>query len=263
MRRIVVVSLASIVSLGLITYWWFPSALDVASSYALYPFLRAQKIVIQPINNFFERKRRMRDLEQKMVTLEKKYETLLQENIILRSSDDYSSDIEELVKFKSRYRSSEKKAVQVLVKHFSNDHHFFLVDAGSNQGISSDMVAVYKNCLVGKVVDVYPCYSKVLLVSDISCKVAAYCSKTRATGIHQGCNNKQRSMLNRVSHFAKIKSSDIVLSSGYGLVFPRGFALGKVKSYNLNGLFYDIDIQPVIELDTIEYCYLIKKGSEL
>ena len=39
------------------------------------------------------------------------------------------------------------------------------------------MIAVFKDCFLGRVVEVYPWYSKVLLITDPGCKVAVYAPK--------------------------------------------------------------------------------------
>lgn len=59
-----------------------------------------------------------------------------------------------------------------------------------------------------------------------------------------------------------MQEGDLVLSSGEGLIFPRGFALGNVKHYQVNGLLHDVIVEPLINLETINYCYVIQKGAE-
>ncbi len=239
-----------------------PTAMRSVFSCVLYPFLRIQYSITSPIHRYFQHQSQKKTLTEQLQSLESEYELLAQENIVLRASLDYQADVKELINFKNRYNTPQQNCAHILLKHIDQNTHFILVDQGSMHGVSPDMVAVYKNYLLGKVVDVYPYYSKVLLTTDKTCKVAAYCTTTNATGIHEGCN-AQKTILNRVSHLSNVHQGSLVFSSGKGMVFPRGFALGKVEVCKLNGLFYDVQVKPLIDLQKIEYCYLIKKGAEL
>ena len=242
-------------------YWFVPGSLEALGSRLLYPFLRLQSFFVHPVRSFVLRKRRINVLTKRIAELERMNDSLLEENIALSASLDYMDAVEELTQFKWRYNCNNVVCAQILFRSLSEQEQFFLVDAGSNRGITRDMVAVYKNCLLGKVTTVYPYYCKVTLVTDKGCKVAAYCHKTHATGIYEGCNGTECAALNRVTHFAQMKSDDLIISSGEGLVFPRGFALGKVGTHTVNSLFYDVQVKTLISFADVAYCYLITKGS--
>jgi rod shape-determining protein MreC len=234
--------------------------LNRVSSYVLYPLLVMQKRFSQPITAYVKNRRTNEELESLVSVMREKHEKLLHENIQLKSALQYGNDINELVEFKKRYHCSNAVVVQVLTKNFSEQTHFFLVDAGINKGVEKDMVVVYKNNLLGRVTEVYPWYSKVILTTDRTCKVAALCSTTRAAGLHEGQNNERGTTLNYVSHLASIQVDDLVISSGEGGVFPRGFALGKVASYSRDELLYHVAIAPLIDTRTIDYCMLLPRG---
>jgi rod shape-determining protein MreC len=135
------------------------------------------------------------------------------------------------------------------------------IDRGASKGVQPNMVALYKNCLIGRVSEVYPSYSKVLLITDKTCKIAALCGTTKSSGIHEGLNKKDYCTLNYVSHLCTLEEGELVISSGEGLVFPQGFGLGKIKSFTRKGLFYDVVIEPLVDLKNIEYVYIIQKGE--
>lgn len=193
--------------------------------------------------------------------MQEQNENFVAGNCALKALQAHYEDIEELVNFKKRYSVENVYCAQIIMRNFSDNEHSILVDGGSRQGIVPDMVAVYKNCLVGRVTHVYPYYSKVLLMSDAGCKVAAYCRSSKIRGIHEGMYNKECSLLQFVSHLHEVKKDDVVLSSGEGLVFPQGFGLGKVQACEPNGLYHKITVVPLINVDALHYCYLIKKGE--
>lgn len=248
---------------GIHRYGASTKVLEHVSSYVMYPILVAQNKIVMPIKHYFERNRSRQEIEHLLCLLQQERDDLVAQNVQLNAMLSYTKETKELVDFKKQFESVEARLTQVLVKHFSDQSHYFLIDKGSNAGIAPDMVAIYKNCLLGKVVEVYPHYSKVLLVTDSLCKVAAYCAHTQASGIHEGNNNEMVTGIRYVSHLAQVEADDLVLSSGDGLIFPKGFALGKIKTCNPEGLFYDVTIEPLLDLRKIDYCFIIQKGSVL
>ncbi len=53
--------------------------------------------------------------------------------------------------------------------------------------------------------------------------------------------------------------NDVIISSGEGLVFPKGFALGTVVAADKGELFYDIMVKPALDFKTLQYCMLVAK----
>ncbi len=236
-----------------------PPALVMAASYAAYPVLWVQRSCIEPICSWREYRKNKDDLERELSQSRMDYGQLLAENIALTSQIAFAQDTQDLRDFKARYAPEKMRLAQILARHFSPDAQYMYLDVGANVGVEPDMIVIHNNCLVGKVTDVYPWYCKVILITDKSCKVAAYCDATKARGIHEGLNQEQSAMLQFVSHLAPIQIGDRVLSSGEGLVFPRGFALGTVKSSQLDGLYQQIEVQPLINFNQIDYCLLLSK----
>jgi len=238
----------------------FPRTMKHISSYIAYPALVFHCYAIDPVKIWFFQRKTMQKFTQKFEEVCKERDTLLAENITLRASSGYVQDIAELVTFKKQYEIPYARVAQILVRHLSDQSHFFLIDAGATQGIQVDMVAIYKNCLVGKVIEVYPWYSKIQLITDSRCKVAGYCTDTNVQGIYEGINHEHKTMLRYVSHLNHVKQDDMIMSSGEGLIFPRGFALGRVTDISPNGLCHIIMAKPLIDLRNIKYCLVIVKG---
>jgi rod shape-determining protein MreC len=209
----------------------------------------------------FKNKQTVHDLEAQLQHLKNQYQHMCAENISLRVSQKYQHDIYDLIDFKQRYNPTFGVVAQVLTRHAADDGHYFLVAAGEQKGVKLDMVAVYKSFLVGKVTEVHPWYAKVSLITDERCKIAAYCEKTNACGIHEGCNRANATTLNFVSHLDTIEQDELVVSSGKGLVFPQGFALGRIKTITQQDLFHAIEVEPLIDLYSLDYCLIIDKGT--
>lgn len=227
------------------------------SSYIVYPVIYIQSNCVRPIKNWFEKKKATAELEALVVQYQQQAHQLLEEIVALRSLNCIAQETADI---RSAY-NNEGRIAQVLVRQFGN-RHFFLVDRGEKDGINIDMIAVYKNCLIGRVVEVYPWYSKVLLITDTQCKVPVMTATNKARGIYSGMH--AYGAVNYVSHLAKIEEGELIITSGEGLVFPKGFGLGKIKNFTINDAdyTYNISIEPLIDIKSLEYCTILKKGNE-
>lgn len=233
--------------------------IERCGSVAVYPVLVVQHKIVTPIKSYFQNRKTVAELEGQLATLKEQHDLMLVQNIELHGMISYAQDTQEVIEFKKQYDFDQTCLGQVLVRNFSEQAHFFLIDKGAHAGITKDMVAIYKDCLIGRVTEVYPRYSKVTLISDKSCKVAAYCTQSKATGIYEGDNQEWNSRLNHVSHLAQLEPGELILSSGDGMIFPRGFGLGKIKSFQNDGLFHQVAVEPLVDLHAINHCYLVQK----
>lgn len=227
------------------------------SSMLVYPVLMCEHTLVKPLKNIFQRRRDSRDLQISLEHIQLERDALYCENIALKTLVAYQHDVDELVDFKARYLTKDARVCQIISKQIDDQQHSVLLDAGSRKGVKVDMVAVYQNAIVGRVIEVYPLYCKVALATDARCKVGAVCMNTKSCGIYCGSNTLEGARLTQVSHLSTVAHNDMVLSSGEGLIFPRGFSLGKVKSHTQRGLFYDIELQPAVDITALAYCLLI------
>jgi rod shape-determining protein MreC len=237
------------------------STIERIASCIVYPLLKAQSYISRPLKDFVESWLEYKNNVNCHLSYKKEIEDLRAEVIRLQENANYQQDIYEVKVFNERYKQ-KGILVQVILKSFDENKHFFLIDAGAQKGVACDNVALYKNCLVGRVTEVYPYYSKVTLITDRTIKVAAYCATSRVYGIHEGENSLARSKLSFVNHLEKLVNNDIVISSGEGLIFPRGFALGRIETYAVEGFHYAVTIKPLPDFKNIAYCYVIQKGAQ-
>jgi len=237
-----------------------PETIEACSSYILYPVLRTQQYMVDSVQNLIRDRRDTAYLKKLLYEEHLACEALRAENIQLRATQNFAQDIQEIDAFRKQYENQNSLIVPIIFRHFSDKEHYFLIDAGLKQGVTTDMIAVYKNCLVGKVEQVHGWYSKVRLVTDAACKVAAYCANTKINGIYQGENAQDHAQLHYVSHFKTVELGDLLLSSGEGLIFPQGFSLGAIEQYEPNGLYHTIRVKPHIDFSTLSHCVLISKN---
>jgi rod shape-determining protein MreC len=239
-------------------FFFSPSVLERLSSYILYPVLQLQTYIVDPIQSRIRNAKTVSCLQQELAQTMLERDELYAQNVALQTELDYASKIKELLLFKKRYASHNQLIVRILLRHISDDAHYVLVDAGEDKKITPDMPVIYKNSLIGRVTEVWPHYSKVVLTTDATCKVAAECLRTKIRGIHQGMNTTQETGLAHVSHLLKLEKNDLLVSSGEGLIFPRGFSLGIIEDCKVNGLTYAVKVRPPFSIHAIDCCSIVR-----
>lgn len=227
-------------------------------SYVTYPFLYSYALLDSIVGEWRLRSRQTTVLKETIEQLEQKNNKLQAELITAIAVSAYADAIQELRLFKERYNVAEGIIAQVLQVTCTQYEQTIMVNAGFHHGVVKNMVVLAHNCLVGKVVEVFPWYAKVRLITDARCKVSVLCATTGAIGIHQG-NNTELTTVEHVSHLDTVKDGDMVISTGKGLIFPQGFALGRVLRTSVNGLVQQVAVQPLFTPKALCYCLLVSK----
>lgn len=253
----------SLCGAGTLVYWYpqYGRYANSAISCLTAPLLTLQHIVMAPIKNYYQRSD-LHALQQKIQSLADECDQLKQELVAAHASYAFVQETQELTRYKKRYALQPHILAHIVLRHLNEHEQSMIIDCGSMHGVEKDMVAVYKNALIGRVTSVYPYSSKIVLITDPLCKVAVFCAQTKASGIAEGTCDQASFALTHINHFDTLKKGDYIISSGAGLVFPKGFGLGTIQDFSPDGLFYTVTAKPLISLDRITHCYLIKKGTE-
>lgn len=237
-------------------FFFSPGMAEVTTSYLIYPALKIQKFFTDPLQAYFSKKSNIAVLHQDLYAMQQINEDLQAKVIALQATLDFENRSQDARDFESKYNFSQQKLTQVLMRSFNEAGHFYWVNAGSDQGINLNMIAMYKNNIVGRVIHVDPLYSKIALVTDKRCKIAVSCMQSKAIGIYEG-NNTFAPSLEFVPHYAHLVAEDLLISTGQGLVYPQGFAVGCIKSFEVQDVAYKVIVQPLIDLQNLEFVYLI------
>ncbi len=226
-----------------------------------YPFLALQRPVVATLHNLSLNRQTMQQLRDRVNELEVENQHLRSDLVKVYAERDTYQLSDTFAQFCQRYTYADAVPARILLKQLDEREHSFFIDVGSRVGVEPDMVVAVDRNLVGKVTEVYPWHSKVMLVTDRRCNVACYCVTTGAVGIHEGANDTERTAVTHVEHVATIHHGDFVLSSGKGLVFPLGFCLGKVSAITQDGLWHTLTLQPLVDFATLDYCSVFHAGQ--
>ena len=241
------------------TFFFKKSILENISSALTYPTLLISSSISSKVKEHFSNKKNLQKLEEELGNKTLENEKLLTENIKLKASIHHSKQTSELLNFQKRFNLDNGIFSKVLISNIDDQQHYYIVNKGSRNGVKQDMVMIYKFQLVGRVSEVFSHHSKIKLITDNKSKIAVYTNMTQAQGIALGNNKPNRCKLEYVSHLSKVENDDFVLSSGQGLVFPEGFCLGKIISNKVNGFVHNIELEPVVDFNTLKFGILIDR----
>ena len=137
-----------------------------------------------------------------------------------------------------------------------------LIDQGKAQGVKNGLPVLAPEGIVGRVVEAYPQYAKVMLIVDRKSGADAMVQRSRVRGILQG-KGGNRCSLDFVPKNADVQVDDLVLASGLGGIYPKGLVFGKVSQANKKnpGVFQEIEVTPTVDLSTLEEVLVTKVAS--
>ena len=142
-----------------------------------------------------------------------------------------------------------------------------VINVGSNDGVDKNMSVMSGNGLIGRIIEVNPTSSKVLLLTSEQSndgKVAAsiQTKSGSANGIISGYDRKNKQyLMTQVDPTAKIEKGEMVQTSGLGGVTPSTLLIGEVVETKMDdyGLFQIVHIKPAGEMTDIRFVTVIKR----
>lgn len=133
-----------------------------------------------------------------------------------------------------------------------------IIDKGLSSGIRRGFVVINYLGLVGRIIDVTPATSRVMLINDPNLCVSSIVSRSRQEGLV--CGTLGSSLIMRyLSKDSDIKVSDTVLTSGLTDNYPKGLLIGTIIDIGeeFSGLSRYAVIKPAVNLSNIEEVLVI------
>lgn len=132
------------------------------------------------------------------------------------------------------------------------------LDKGSDDGVLRNSPVVTADGVIGRVYQVSPSASRVLLLTDTSSAVDAVVQRSRAQAIVEG----RLAPLCRILYLARTddaKPGDRVVTSGLGDVYPKGLLLGEIVSVEpvKGGVFRMAELRPSADFSRLEEVFVV------
>ena len=136
--------------------------------------------------------------------------------------------LQALLDFQQHY-VAKTIAAQVIGTSGSDLSRLVTLDKGTDDGLKADMAVITPDGIVGKLRDVFPHTSQLLLLNDPTSGAGVLLQTTRIRAVVRGTLTG-RLQISNLTADSRIKPGETVLSSGGDLVYPRGLNVGTIES---------------------------------
>ncbi len=192
---------------------------------------------------------------------------LRQQNLTASEYAAENERLRNLLGYKQAATQFDLTAAQVIGREQSTWTSMIVVNRGSSDGIAKNMPVVTEKGLVGVVKEVSPNAAKVQLILDPRCSVGALVQRpeSRVAGIVQGSSEDVLApdMVN-IPKNADVVEGDIVITSGFGGIYPKGIMIGTVDSLmdDGGGLLKIAVLEPAVDFQKLEDVMIITASRE-
>lgn len=134
-----------------------------------------------------------------------------------------------------QYTETEKRsgvAAPIIGRSVDGWWNHVVIGRGENDDVSVDDVVTGPGGLVGRVIQVTPNTSRILLASDPTSRVGVTVSRSREMGFMVG-DDSELAVMEFFEKVPDVKEGDKVLTSRVSQRFPEGIPVGEVESVDL------------------------------
>jgi rod shape-determining protein MreC len=262
-RPLLLVLLLSLTIVGLVLHE--TSNTQAVENMVLRPVTPVQDQLSTLANDFSDLVRTFRDVQElrrRNEELQSLADSLMIENVRLKELESENETLRQLLQFTQAnptygYRAAEVVG-HVIGQDPSNLLRYIIIDVGAGDGVTKGMPVVTDRGLVGRIVEVSPRSSKVLLITDVSSSVNAIIQSSRATGIVEGKADGGL-VMKYIPQTVTVNVGDIILTSGLGATFPKRLAIGQVTAVHRLDIemFQQAEIKPTVDFERLEIVLVI------
>ena len=205
----------------------------------------------------------LRDVRRQNHDLQSEVARLQMEQVKLKQDADQARRLQVLLDFKEKY-VSKTVAAQVIGTSGTDQSRIIVIDKGTRDGIKTDMAVITPDGIVGKIKDVFPLSSQVLLINDHDSGAGVILEHSRLQGIVKGTSLGEL-QVNDIMSDEQIETGDHVITSGGDRIYPKGFSVGAVVSAipdRDNDPFLAIKIKPSADLARLEEVLVVTKVTD-
>jgi rod shape-determining protein MreC len=199
------------------------------------PLQEGVAAVFRPIGSWVTNVFRAGSLAEQNAALEEEISLVrrqLQEEVALRRENE---ELQRLLELRESlgYDATDTVGAAVVAESVGNFEWSVIIDRGSFDDVTVDTPVIAAEGLVGRVIDVYPFTSKVLLIIDPDSAVSARLASTGERGFIEGQRDEPLRM-ELVDPETEVQPGETVETSGYQLeedlqgLYPSGVPIGVV-----------------------------------
>jgi rod shape-determining protein MreC len=152
-------------------------------------------------------------------------------------------------------------SAEVVAREWNGFTRGLTIDRGRTGGVERLAPVIVTRGVVGRVAVARRSSAVIQLLTDPASSIGAVVNRTRAQGLVEGVAGG-RLRLKLAANEEGVRVGDLVFTSGIGELFPKGLPLGRVlRVYPPNGLFRTAEIEPAVDLATVEEVLVLPRGA--
>lgn len=199
--------------------------------------------------------------------LKAKVELLEAENKRLALYEEENAKLSKLLEISQKYPQYETTATNIIGKDPGNWYQVFVIDKGTKDGITADMVLTSAGGVVGKITEAGFTYSKAQSILDNRSSVAAMSLRTGDLGVVRGDYSLMDDGLCRMEYIdaeSEIMKGDEIVTSQLSDIYPVGLTIGYVKEIvtDTNGLTKYAIIEPQVDFKHLSTLLVITEAFD-
>jgi len=205
----------------------------------------------------------LHDVRRQNRELEEQLDRMRLDEVRLKNDAEQSQRLQVLLDFKERF-VGQTVAAQVIATSGSDLSRVFTIDKGSRAGVRQDMAVITPDGVVGKVKEVSPLSSQVLMINDRESGAGVILENSRLQGVLHGAGMGELRVADILSD-EKVDIGERVITSGGDRVFPKGLPVGSVTSVGPDpdgSPFLSISLKPASNLNRLEEVLVVTKIAE-
>jgi rod shape-determining protein MreC len=223
--------------------------------------------VLVSTGHFFSRTWRsyidLHDVRRQNRELQEQLDRMRLEEVRLKNDAEQSQRLQSLMDFRERFVGQTVPA-QVIGTSGSDLSRVLTIDKGSRAGIRQDMAVITPDGIVGKVKEVFPLSSQVLMINDRDSGAGVILENSRLQGVLHGAGMGELRVADILSD-EKVEIGERVITSGGDRVFPKGLPVGAVTAVGPDpdgSPFLAISLKPATALNRLEEVLVVTKIAE-
>lgn len=232
----------------------------------LYPFQR----IIDYISNFFSNTWKtmtaLSALNRENYQLRQEVLELQMELTQLRQLRAENERLREALEFEKTSAFHLEPTV-VIARNPSHWTDTVIINKGSKSGLAKNMPVITKDGVVGRLLNVEPYSSEVILLSDPrdGNSMSGVIERTRGLVYIFGGGRKGYCLVRPSDLDVKFKIGDRILTSESSLYFPKDLVIGEITEIidHGDGFEQEAVMKPVVKLGQLEILYVIKNAKNV
>ncbi len=205
-------------------------------------------------------------IKEENEALKESIKKLQSENRELTKLKEKNMELKKALRLKGRFDAYDLVGANITAMDPGNWFNIFTLDVGSRDGIKADSpVITSSRGLVGRICSVHFSQSKVLSILDEDSVVWGWSEKGWSLRIRGDLEYKDRGfcIADMIPIEMDIAEGDLIETSGYGGIYPKGISIGKVievKNQD-SDLYRFAVIEPSVDLENLEEVFILRKKS--